>query len=101
MDVGHILENIVYLELIRRGYEVYVGKVDDMEIDFVAQNTQGNTYIQISASVRDENTLARELKPLKAVRDNYPKILLTLDYDPDGDYDGIIRKNALDWLMNN
>ena len=101
MDVGHILENIVYLELIRRGYEVYVGKVDDMEIDFVAQNTQGNTYIQVSASVRDENTLARELKPLKAVRDNYPKILLTLDDDPDGDYDGIIRKNALDWLMNN
>lgn len=101
MDVSHILENIVYLELIRRGYEVYVGKVDDMEIDFVAQNTQGNTYIQVSASVRDENTLARELKPLKAVRDNYPKILLTLDDDPDGDYDGIIRKNALDWLMNN
>lgn len=101
MDVGHILENIVYLELIRRDYEVYVGKVDDMEIDFVAQNTQGNTYIQVSASVRDENTLARELKPLKAVRDNYPKILLTLDDDPDGDYDGIIRKNALDWLMNN
>lgn len=98
MDVGHILENIVYLELIRRGYEVYVGKVDDMEIDFVAQNTQGNTYIQVSASVRDENTLARELKPLKTVRDNYPKILLTLDDDPDGDYDGIIRKNALDWL---
>ena len=98
MDVGHILENIVYLELIRRGYEVYVGKVDDMEIDFVAQNTHGNTYIQVSASVRDENTLARELKPLKAVRDNYPKILLTLDDDPDGDYDGIIRKNALDWL---
>ena len=101
MDVGHILENIVYLELIRRGYEVYVGKVDDMEIDFVAQNTQGNTYIQVSASVRDENTLARELKPLKAVRDNYPKIVLTLDDDPDGDYDGIIRKNALDWLKNN
>ena len=101
MDVGHVLENIVYLELIRRGYEVYVGKVDDMEIDFVAQNTQGNTYIQVSASVRDENTLARELKPLKAVRDNYPKILLTLDDDPDGDYDGIIRKNALDWLKNN
>ena len=101
MDVGHILENIVYLELIRRGYEVYVGKVDDMEIDFVAQNTQGNTYIQVSASVRDENTLARELKPLKVVRDNYPKILLTLDDDPDGDYDGIIRKNALDWLKNN
>lgn len=101
MDVGHILENIVYLELIRRGYQVYVGKVDDMEIDFVAQNSQGNTYIQVSASVRDENTLARELKPLKAIKDNYPKILLTLDDDPDGDYEGIIRKNALDWIIEN
>ena len=87
MDAGHILENIVYLELLRRGYKVYVGKIDDMEIDFVAQNEQGNTYIQVSASVRDENTLARELKPLKAVKDNYPKIILTLDDDPDGDYD--------------
>lgn len=98
MDASHILENIVYLELLRRGYKVYVGKIDDMEIDFVAQNEQGNTYIQVSASVRDENTLARELKPLKAVKDNYPKIILTLDDDPDGDYDGIIRKNALDWI---
>ena len=98
MYAGHILENIVYLELLRRGYKVYVGKIDDMEIDFVAQNEQGNTYIQVSASVRDENTLARELKPLKAVKDNYPKIILTLDDDPDGDYDGIIRKNALDWI---
>lgn len=99
MDVGHILENIVYLELLRRGYEVYVGKIDKMEIDFVAQNEQGNTYIQVSASVRDRTTLERELKPLKAVHDNYPKKLLTLDDDPDGDYDGIMRKNALDWLM--
>ena len=101
MDVGHILENIIYLELIRRGYSVYVGKIDDMEIDFVAQNDKGNTYIQVAASVRDENTLQRELRPLKAVKDNYPKLLLTLDDDPDGDYEGIIRKNALDWLMCN
>ena len=101
MDVGHILENIIYLELIRRGYSVYVGKIDDMEIDFVAQNDKGNTYIQVSASVRDENTLERELRPLKAVKDNYPKVLLSLDDDPEGDYEGIIRKNALDWLMEN
>ena len=100
-DVGHILENIIYLELIRRGYSVYVGKIDDMEIDFVAQNDKGNTYIQVSASVRDENTLQRELRPLKAVKDNYPKLLLSLDDDPEGDYEGIIRKNALDWLMEN
>lgn len=99
MDVGHILENVIYLELLRRGYSVYVGKIDDMEIDFVAQNSQGNTYIQVAATVRDENTLKRELRSLQAVKDNYPKILLTLDDDPEADYDGIIRKNALDWLM--
>ena len=99
MDVGHILENIIYLELLRRGYSVYVGKIDDMEIDFVAQNQQGNFYIQVAASVRDENTLKRELRSLQAIKDNYPKILLTLDDDPEGDYEGITRKNALDWLV--
>lgn len=99
MDVGHILENVIYLELLRRGYSVYVGKIDDMEIDFVAQNSQGNTYIQVAATVRDENTLKRELRSLQAVKDSYPKMLLTLDDDPEADYDGIIRKNALDWLM--
>ena len=99
MDIGHILENVIYLELLRRGYSVYIGKIDDMEIDFVAQNQHGNTYIQVAATVRDENTLKRELRSLQAVKDNYPKILLTLDDDPEADYDGIIRKNALDWLM--
>lgn len=99
MDIGHILENVIYLELLRRGYSVYIGKVDDMEIDFVAQNQHGNTYIQVAATVRDENTLKRELRSLQAVKDNYPKMLLTLDDDPEADYDGIIRKNALDWLM--
>lgn len=99
MDVGHILENIVYLELIRRRYDVYVGKIDEAEIDFVAQSQDGNTYIQVAATVRDEQTLERELRPLKAIKDNYPKMILTLDDDPQGDYDGIIRKNALEWLM--
>ena len=99
MDVGHILENVIFLELLRRGYEVYVGKVDAYEVDFVAQNQDGNTYIQVAASVRDEETLQRELRPLKMIKDNYPKMILTLDDDPAGLYDGIIRKNALDWLM--
>lgn len=99
MDVGHILENIVYLELLRRRYDVYVGKIDDAEVDFVAQTQDGNTYIQVAASVRDEQTLQRELRPLKAVKDNYPKMILTLDDDPPGDYNGITRMNALDWLM--
>ncbi len=99
MDVGHILENIVYLELLRRHYDVYVGKIDDAEVDFVAQTQDGNTYIQVATSVRDEQTLQRELRPLKAVKDNYPKMILTLDDDPPGDYNGIARMNALDWLM--
>ncbi|WP_296030819.1 ATP-binding protein [uncultured Treponema sp.] len=99
MDAGHILENIVYLELVRRRYNVYVGKIDEAEVDFVAQSQDGNTYIQVAATVRDEQTLERELRPLKAIKDNYPKMILTLDDDPQGDYDGIIRKNALEWLM--
>lgn len=98
-DVGHILENVVYLELLRRGYEVFVGKVEETEIDFVAQNSLGNTYIQVAATVRDENALARELMPLQAINDSYPKLILTLDEDPDADYEGIRRINALDWLM--
>lgn len=101
MDVGHILENVVYLELLRRHYDVYVGKIDDAEVDFVAQTQDGNTYFQVAASVRDEQTLQRELRPLKAVKDNYPKMILTLDDDPPGDYNGITRMNALDWLMGN
>ena len=98
MDVGHVLENVVYLELLRRGFKVYIGKIDDMVVDFVAQNQSGNTYIQVAASVRDETTLNRELRSLRAIKDNYPKLLLTLDEDPDTDYDGILRTNALDWL---
>ena len=98
-DIGHILENVVYLELLRRGYEVYVGKVNDTEIDFVAMNEKGITYIQVAATVRDENTLARELKSLKSIKDHYPKLILTLDEDPEADYDGIRRLNALDWLL--
>lgn len=99
-DVGHILENIVYLELLRRGYDVFVGKIADFEVDFVAQNQEGNVYFQVAATVRDENTLLRELRPLKMIDDNYPKILLTLDDDPISDFDGIKKLNALDWLMN-
>lgn len=98
-DVGHVLENILYLELIRRGYDVYIGKVDNLEVDFVAQNAEGLKYIQVSASVRDRQTLERELKPLKKIQDNYPKCIMTLDIDPAADYDGIRRFNALDYLV--
>jgi predicted AAA+ superfamily ATPase len=98
-DVGHILENVVYLELLRRGYEVYVGKLDTLEVDFVAMNQEGNVYFQIAASVRETSTLERELAPLRKISDHYPKFILTLDEDPDADYDGIRRTNALQWLI--
>ena len=99
-DMGHILENIVYLELLRRGYKVYVGKVDDLEVDFVAENRDGLKYYQVSLSVRDENVLARELKSLQKTGDHYPKYLLTLDMDLEADYDGITKINIIDWLLD-
>lgn len=100
-DVGHVLENVVYLELLHRGYKVYVGKVDELEVDFVAVKPQGITYFQVSATVRDSKTLERELASLRAINDSHPKYLLTLDEDPDANYDGIIRTNVLNWLMQN
>lgn len=99
MDAGHILENIVYLELLRRGYDVYIGKVDDLEVDFVAMDDKGMTYYQVSATVRDEKTLKRELVSLQSINDHYPKILLTLDDDPEMEYAGIRKINAVDWLL--
>lgn len=99
MDAGHILENIVYLELLRRGYDVYIGKVDDLEVDFVAMDDKGMTYYQVSATVRDEKTLKRELASLQSINDHYPKILLTLDDDQEMEYAGIRKINALDWLL--
>ena len=99
MDVGHILENVIYLELLRRGYDVYVGKVDTLEVDFVAMDQRGIVYYQVAETVRAKETLLRELAPLQKISDHYPKLILTLDDDPEADYDGIRRINALDWLM--
>lgn len=99
-DMGHILENIVYLELLRRGYTVYVGKVDDLEIDFVAQNRDGLRYYQVALSVRDERVLERELRSLQRTGDHYPKYLLTLDMDLKADYEGITKISVVDWLLN-
>lgn len=98
-DVGHILENIVYLELIRRGNDVYIGKVDNLEVDFVAVSQQGLNYYQVAATVRNKEALRRELAPLKQINDQYPKYILTLDDDPDADYEGIRRVNVLHWLV--
>ena len=98
-DMGHILENVVYLELLRRGYKVYVGKVDEYEVDFVAENRDGIKYYQVALSVRDEKVLERELRSLERTGDHYPKYLLTLDVDLEADYNGIVKKNVVDWLL--
>lgn len=98
-DLGHLLENVVYLELLRRGYRVNVGKLAEKEVDFVADTHDGLIYYQVSASVLEESTLKRELEPLKKIPDHYPKLLLTLDKIGAGaDYEGIRQKNVLDWL---
>ena len=99
VDFGHILENIVYLELLRRGYEVHVGKMGTAEVDFVAFNAEGVEYYQVSLSVLDENTLKRELAPLDAISDHNPKYLLTMDMLPVTSHNGIRQMNVLDWLI--
>lgn len=99
-DMGHVLENIVYLELLRREYKVYVGKVDDLEVDFVAENRDGLKYYQVALTVRDEKVLERELKSLQKTGDHYPKYLITFDMDMEADYDGITKINIVDWLLN-
>lgn len=99
-DQGHILENIVYLELLRRGYDVYVGVIGNKEVDFVAQDHDGNIeYYQVSLTVRDEATLKRELASLDSIADHNPKYLLTMDNDPPVSYNGIRQKYVLDWLL--
>lgn len=100
VDQGHILENVIYLELIRRGYQVYVGKAGSAEVDFVVQDCDGNLeYYQVALTVREETTLARELGPLDAIPDHNPKYLLVMDNDPPTSYNGIRQKYALDWLL--
>lgn len=98
-DAGRILENVVYLELLRRQKKVYIGKIDTLEVDFVTWDEDGLTYYQVAATVRDESTLKRELASLQQIQDQYPKYILTLDEDPTADYNGIKRINALKWLL--
>ena len=99
-DLGHQIENIVYLELKRRGYSVNIGKSGrGGEIDFIAVRDRKTEYYQVSASVLDENTLERELAPFRQIKDNYPKFLLTLD-DFTGDHEGIEQINLIDWLCS-
>lgn len=98
-DLGFSLENIVYLELLRRGYRVNIGKVGTTEIDFVARRNDTVLYYQVTASMVEESTFAREMAPLKSIKDNYPKKILTLDRFTLGNYDGIEVVNAIDWLL--
>lgn len=99
-DLGASLENVVYLELLRRGYQVNIGKVGAAEIDFVARRGDNVYYFQVTASMVEESTFEREMAPLKAVNDNYPKTIITLDRYTPGNYEGIQVVNAIDWLLD-
>jgi len=99
-DIGHLIENLVYLELLRRGYKVNIGKLAEKEVDFVARDMSGVAYYQVAATVLDETTLKRELEPLEKIPDHYPKVLLTLDEIGVGtNYYGIRHLNLIDWLL--
>lgn len=98
-DLGFSLENIVFLELIRCGYTVNIGKVGESEIDFVARKNDNVYYYQVTASMTEESTFEREMAPLKSIRDNYPKTVITLDRFTLGNYEGIEVVNAIDWLL--
>lgn len=99
VDMGHILENVVYLELIRRGYKVFIGKVGNLEIDFVAEKNGEIEYYQVAQTVIDITTLARELTPLNSIKDHNPKFLITMDNVPNTSHNGIKQIYALDWLL--
>ncbi len=98
-DRGHILENIVFLELLRREYRVYIGKVGEMEVDFVAERPDDKLYIQVTESMRTPETRERELRPLRLIPDNYEKIVLSMDRDYINSYEGIKALNLIDWLL--
>ena len=99
-DMGHILENVIYLELIRRGYKVYTGKLNSSEVDFAAEKNGELEYYQVSQTVMTADILDRELKPLNAVKDHFPKYLITMDNIPNINYNGIKQIYALDWLLS-
>ncbi len=99
-DSGHALENIVYFELLRRGYDVAIGKVDNMEVDFIATSAKQKKYIQVTESMSSEAIRERELKPLQKIRDNYEKMVLSKDYGSEDSYDGIRHVHIIDWLLN-
>ena len=100
-DAGHLLENVIYLELKRRNNQVWIGKTNNLEVDFVVRNNDGFTqYIQVAQTVHNETTLERELASLNNIADHHEKLLITMDHDT-GTYNGIKKINAVDWLTNN
>lgn len=99
-DRGHILENIVFLELLRRDYHVYIGKIGDKEVDFIAEKLNDKLYIQVTESIQSPQTRERELRPLQVINDNYEKIILSMDRDFITSYDGIKSINLIDWLLS-
>ena len=99
-DSGHAIENIVYFELIRRGYDVSIGKVGNFEVDFIATKADNKLYVQVTESMTSEDVRSRELAPLKKISDNYEKIVLSLNTGIDSSYDGIKSINLIDWLIS-
>ena len=98
-DSGHAIENVVYFELLRRGYDVAIGKVDNAEVDFIATKADEKLYVQVTESMTSEEVRRRELAPLQKIADNYEKIVLSLDPGLDSSYDGIKSLNLINWLL--
>lgn len=98
-DAGHAIENVVYFELLRRGYDVSIGKIDNMEVDFIATNAEDKLYIQVTESMRSEDVRKRELAPLRKIRDNYQKFILSPDPGPETSFEGIRSVNLIEWLL--
>ena len=99
INEGHLLENIVYLELLRRGYRVNIGKYGEYEVDFVAENPHTIKYSQVTQTLNDEQVRTRELRSLESISDNYEKIILSMDKTINNDYNGIKVKNIINWLL--
>ena len=99
-DSGHAIENVVYFELLRRGYDVAIGKIGNAEVDFIAMNADEKKYIQVTESMMSEDVRKRELAPLQGIRDNYEKIVLSLEPGLDASYEGIKSENLIDWLLS-
>ena len=100
LDRGHILENVVYLEILRRGFKVYIGKVDDMEVDFVAVKGSEVVYVQVAETIRDEQIFEREMRPLRQINDFNRRVVITSDYDINESYNGIKHLNVIDFLLD-